>query len=297
MTCGIDAAWGAVLAAARDAERVAACGVPVTCAFGDGQLWPVAPDDPSAIVGWRPGAGWEPRLPQQDSGHVVLDLYLPLCGATAAAPVTVGHLGQSLDGFIATLSGDSEFVTGHENIVHLHRLRALCDAVIVGAGTVAADDPQLTTRLVQGPNPLRVIFDPARRLDGRNRVFNDDAGETLYICARAATQPGETHLGRAAIVGIDDTTEGTGVADVQRQLRARGCTRILVEGGGVTVSAFLKAHLLDRLQVTVAPFILGAGRPGIRLPAPALLRDCERPRSRVFPMGRDVLFELLLRES
>ena len=63
-------------------------------------------------------------------------------------PITVGHLGQSLDGFIATHAGESQYVTGEENILHMHRMRALCDAIVVGAGTVAADDPQLTTRLV-----------------------------------------------------------------------------------------------------------------------------------------------------
>jgi riboflavin biosynthesis pyrimidine reductase len=86
------------------------------------------------------------------------------------------------------------------------------------------------------------------------------------------------------------------VADLQRLLLARGCTRILVEGGGVTVSKFLRANLLDRLQVAVAPFIMGEGRPAIRLPAPALLKDCDRPRHRVFPMGTDVLFELVMHE-
>ena len=88
----------------------------------------------------------------------------PSAVARAARPITIGHLGQSLDGFIATHSGDAISVTGPENILHLHRLRALCDAVVVGAGTVAADNPRLTTRLVAGSNPVRVILDPACRL-------------------------------------------------------------------------------------------------------------------------------------
>ncbi len=227
----------------------------------------------------------------------MFDLYLPLCGATHLRSLTFGHLGQSLDGFIATHEGDSQFVTGRENIVHLHRLRALCDAVVVGAGTVAADDPQLTTRFVAGPSPLRVVFDPARRLDAHYRVFNDDAAATLYACARSAVRPGETLVGRATLVEISDTEEDDDVVELQRVLWDRGCRRILVEGGGVTVSKFLKANLLDRLQVAVAPFLIGDGRPAIRLPGPALLSDCERPRHRVFRMGNDVLFELVIRDS
>ena len=78
---------------------------------------------------------------------------------------------------------------------------------------------------------------------------------------------------------------------------ARGCARIFVEGGGVTVSALLEANLLDRLQVAIAPLIIGDGRPAIRLPARTALRDCHRPRYRVFRMGDDVLFDCELRSS
>ena len=74
-------------------------------------------------------------------------------------------------------------------------------------------------------------------------------------------------------------------------LRARGCARIFVEGGGVTVSAFLEANLLDRLQIAIAPLLIGDGRPAIRLRPPDALGDCHRPRYRVFRMGADVLFD------
>ena len=114
-----------------------------------------------------------------DDGGAMVDLYLPICSATPAKPITVGHLGESLDGFIATHTGDSRWVTGPANVVHMHRLRALCDAVIVGAGTVAADNPRLTTRLVEGPNPLRVVLDPGRRLPADHRVFSDDGARDV----------------------------------------------------------------------------------------------------------------------
>jgi diaminohydroxyphosphoribosylaminopyrimidine deaminase / 5-amino-6-(5-phosphoribosylamino)uracil reductase len=244
----------------------------------------------------EPGAAdaeWTRTVPKEDPGYHILELYLPLCRPAVARPFIVGHLGQSLDGFIATHGGDSQFVTGHENIVHLHRLRALCDAVVVGAGTVAADDPLLTTRHVPGPSPLRVVYDPARRLDARYRVFNDTEVDTLYVCSRSLA-PDDATMGTAALVTVDDDS---GVEELERVLWERGCRRILVEGGGVTVSKFLKANLLNRLQVAVAPFIMGDGRPAIRLPAPTVLSDCERPRSRVFPMGCDVLFELVIRDG
>jgi diaminohydroxyphosphoribosylaminopyrimidine deaminase/5-amino-6-(5-phosphoribosylamino)uracil reductase len=286
-----DVAWTVALAAAAGADRVGETDQLAAFTLGeDAQLRPLPAGHPDALIVWRPGAGWEPLLPAGDARHALIDLYLPFCSGTAARPITVGHLGQSLDGFIATHAGESQFVTGHENILHLHRMRALCDAVVVGAGTVAADDPQLTTRLVPGPSPLRVVFDPSRRLTGEYRVFSDTSAPTIYVCARSLVSPGESHVGCAPIVPLDDADE-VDVVKLLRILRERRCRRIFVEGGGVTVSAFLEANLLDRLQMAIAPLIIGDGRPAIRLPARAALRDCRRPPYRVFRMGGDVLFD------
>jgi riboflavin-specific deaminase-like protein len=283
-----DEAWDVVLAASSRTAQIA--GANEAAAF-DARLRRVPPAHPDAVIAWRPGTGWEPVLPAEDPRRALIELYLPICSATPADPITVGHLGQSLDGFIATHAGESQFVTGEENILHLHRMRALCDAVVVGAGTVAADDPQLTVRHVPGRSPLRVVLDPTRRLAEHYRVFNDDSAITLYICARSLVHEGERHFGRAAMVAVDDGPLGIDVTEVLRVLRARGCHRIFVEGGGVTVSMFLEANLLDRLHIAIAPLLIGDGRPAIRLTPRTALSDCHRPRYRVFRMGADVLFD------
>ena len=289
---GIDQAWSVVLDAAGHAETLSHTSQHTSLATGaNGRLCIVESGHPDAVIAWRPHAGFELLLPADDPRRAMIDLYLPICSATNADPITVGHLGQSLDGFIATHSGESQFVTGEENILHLHRMRALCDAVVVGAGTVAADDPQLTTRHVSGPSPLRVVLDPARRLAEHYKVFTDETAVTLYVCAKSLARQGETHIGRAAIVALDDGPDGVDVSQVLRELRARGCHRIFVEGGGVTVSMFLEANLLDRLQIAIAPLLIGDGRPAIRLPPRTALSDCHRPRYRVFRMGTDVLFD------
>ena len=288
----IDDAWNIVLAAARGAEGAAQANQ--TAAFtldDDARLQPAEDDDSGAVIAWRPDVGWDMVLPADDPRHALIDLYLPICSAIRERPITVGHLGQSLDGFIATHAGESQYVTGEENILHLHRMRALSEAVVVGAGTVAADDPQLTTRHVTGPSPLRVVLDPTRRLDDHYKVFSDDSAETLYVCARSLTRPGESHFGRARVVAVEDSATGVHVTELQRLLHERGCTRIFVEGGGVTVSAFLQEDLLDRLHMAIAPLIIGDGRPAIRLLPPTALSDCLRPRYRVFRMGGDVLFD------
>jgi riboflavin-specific deaminase-like protein len=237
-------------------------------------------------------AGWDDTIPSGDADRALIDLYSPVCNASPANPITVGHLGQSLDGFIATHSGESRWVTGRANMVHMHRMRALCDAVLVGPGTVAADDPQLTTRLVDGPSPLRVVLDPSRGLEPHHRVFTDGEADTVYFCAKSLVKPGEHHFGCAAVVGVDEAGDGgIDLHEVMRLLRARGCARVFIEGGGVTVSMFLAASLLDRLHVAVAPLLIGDGRPAIRLEPRAALGDCHRPRYRVFRMGGDVLFD------
>jgi diaminohydroxyphosphoribosylaminopyrimidine deaminase / 5-amino-6-(5-phosphoribosylamino)uracil reductase len=278
-----DRAWRLILAAAAAADLVS------------GDQTPALAGDAAAAVAWRAGSGWRCLFPADDPQRPLLDLYLPFCSATAARPLTLGHLGESLDGFIATHAGESQWVTGPENVLHMHRLRALSHAVVVGAGTVAVDDPQLTTRLVSGPNPLRVVLDPGRRLSERHRVFNDDDAETLCVCAAELVRPGEERLGAARILGIAGTAEGIDIHELVRLLRARQCHRIFVEGGGVTVSMFLQANLLDRLHLAIAPLLIGNGRAAIRLPAPAALDDCHRPAYRVFRMGGDVLFDCDLR--
>ena len=295
--CGstADSAWtllraASALAGALDREQAGALFVPSEDGLRRSPI-----DRPDVVLAWRQGIGWESRLPPEDPRFELVNLYLPICSATAARPMTVGHLGQSLDGFIATPSGDSQFVTGGDNIIHVHRMRALCDAVVVGAGTVAADDPQLTTRLVSGPSPLRVIFDPGRRLTPAFRVLTDQVEPALYICGRAHLAAGETHVGTAGIAAIESGEPGDEAAQALALLRARGCARVFVEGGGVTVSAFLEANLLDRLQIAIAPVLIGNGRAAIRLAPQTRLQDCRRPGYRVFRMGGDVLFDCELR--
>lgn len=287
-------AWDIVVLMAAMAPALAIAAEPMAFRWQDDQLASTDRSDPRAAVVWEGGA-WHILLPRDDPRYALLDLWLPLCNALPARPIAIGHLGQSIDGFIATPSGDSQFVTGQQNILHLHRLRALCSAVIVGAGTVASDNPMLTTRHVEGANPLRVIFDPARRLDASYRLFTDGTAPTVYACGRAHLREGESMVDQAAVIPLESDVPGQAAAELMKVLRARGCFRLFVEGGGVTVSAFLEAGLLDRLQIAVAPVIIGNGRPSVRLPARDALRDCIRPDYRVFRMGGDVIFDCDLR--
>jgi riboflavin-specific deaminase-like protein len=217
-----------------------------------------------------------------------------LCGAGPNRPLALAQLGQSLDGHIATASGDSYFVTGPDSLRHLHRLRALCAAVVVGAGTVARDDPRLTVRHVEGDSPVRVVLDPNARLDPGHRVFTDASVRTIVVHAADVRVPAP---GLAEVLQVPVEQSRLRLDVLLRELHARGLWSVLVEGGGATVSSFLEAGLLDRLQIAIAPLITGDGRPGLSLAARDKIAECLRPQHRVFALGGDVLFDCDLRAA
>ncbi len=200
------------------------------------------------------------------------------------------HVAQSLDGRIATRSGVSQWISDRADIVHTHRLRALHHAIIVGAGTVAADDPQLTTREVAGESPVRIVLDTERRLPRERRVFSGGA-PTILACA--ADAPGEDRHGKAEVLRLPRDAAGRlDLPALLGALRARGLTHLFVEGGGVTIGRFLAAGLIDRLHVAVAPLLLGSGLPALVLPEAARPEDGVRATARTFPLGTDTLFDL-----
>lgn len=198
------------------------------------------------------------------------ELFGPLREGAVDDLVLIGQCGQSMDGRIATPSGDSHYINGEAGLDHLHRLRALVDAVVIGARTAIADDPQLTVRRVAGPSPARIIIDPQRRLASTARALRDDGVRRLVIttCAqRMPTLPG------IEIVPLRPDGGQLSPGAIACALRERGLRRILIEGGADTVSRFLAARCLDRLHILIAPIILGAGRSSLTLPALQRARD------------------------
>jgi riboflavin-specific deaminase-like protein len=264
-------------------------------------------------VGPAPDAGALPPFTWQASHGFALDedawddgaielfaLLKPLLDRPPeGAAWVIGQLGQSLDGCIATRGGDSNFVNGPEVLLHLHRLRALCDAVIVGAGTAALDDPQLTTRRVAGEHPVRVLIDPSLRLAPTLRALSDGQAPTLLVCDAERAAEAARRVGAEQVLGVPGLVNGHGgMPDLRAllpALQARGLRVLFVEGGGVTVSRFIAQGCMDRLHLSVAPVLIGSGRPGLSLPGRAAMRDCPRPPARVFRMGADVLWDLDLR--
>jgi len=284
MTIDAESAWAALLRA-RSGWRPGIAPEPIWLSDGSSPGLELRPDQP-----WRSGDA-ATAASIDAAAAALLDQYLPLL----RPQLVIGQLGQSLDGRIATESGHSHYVNGPESLLHLHRLRALVDAVVVGAGTVLADDPQLTVRHCSGPNPWRVVLDPVRRLAPQRRLFSDGQGPTLVIAAADPTpQPDPPQIETAFLPAAADGS-GFAPAAVLALLAARGAHRVLVEGGGITVSRFLAAGALDRLHLVVAPLLIGSGRQGLSLPAIDTLDQALRPAHRRLLLGEDLLYELQLR--
>jgi riboflavin-specific deaminase-like protein len=235
---------------------------------------------------------WETSAEVTPDADEVMKIYLPLL---LRIELVIAQLGQSLDGRIATESGHSHYVTGRPDIRRLHRLRALVDAVVVGASTVAADNPRLTVREVEGPNPVRVILDPDGRLEPDRHVFSDGAARTLLV--RRLDEDARPSPGADVLMIPVSGTDGFDPREVLRRLHDAGHRRVLIEGGGITVSRFVQAGVVDRMHVTVAPLLIGSGRPALTLPAIQSLEHALRPRCRHFVLGEDMLFDLDLRAS
>jgi diaminohydroxyphosphoribosylaminopyrimidine deaminase / 5-amino-6-(5-phosphoribosylamino)uracil reductase len=220
-------------------------------------------------------------------------LFAPFEAGTVDRPFVVAQLGQSLDGRIATLSGDSKYISGASALDHLHRLRAQVDAVVVGVGTVVADDPLLTVRRVKGRSPARVVLDPSGRMPIHARGLHDDGVDRIVICRTETRAPDAIEILRLPANGRT-LCPRTIVAALGR----RGFRRLLVEGGARTLSSFIDARCIDRLHVLVAPLILGSGKSALDLQPIKALSDALRPTTQayVLPDG-NVLFDCNLRRT
>ncbi|MEM9497221.1 MAG: RibD family protein [Pseudomonadota bacterium] len=215
-----------------------------------------------------------------------LDLYAPVARRDGRATI-LAQIGQSLDGRIATVSGDAKDVSGPDGLAHLHRLRALVDAVVIGVKTALHDTPRLTVRLCSGSNPARVVIDPNGRLPDSAPMLRDDGARRIVI--QGVRRP------RPKGVEVIQMDRQSGIIDphaIRNTLKANGLASLLIEGGSITISKFLEADLLSRMHVAIAPLLIGDGPQGLTVPnPPEQLSQAIRPDTRAFSLGSDVLFD------
>jgi diaminohydroxyphosphoribosylaminopyrimidine deaminase/5-amino-6-(5-phosphoribosylamino)uracil reductase len=192
--------------------------------------------------------------------------FLSVCAT--GRPFAMLKLASSLDGRIATASGESHWITSPESRAAVHRLRARVDAIVVGSGTALADDPELTAR--RGGHivhrPVRVLMDSKLRVPARAKLYRSDAERTWVLCGPKAAASRQRAL-QALGARVLEVPVRNGKLDLKRsaaRLAREGLTEILVEGGGVLAAALLRARLVDELHWFVAPRLLGGdGRPSL----------------------------------
>lgn len=218
--------------------------------------------------------------------RAALDLYGPLARRDMDATIT-GQIGQSLDGRVATPSGDARDVSGPDGLAHLHRLRALADGVVIGVKTALHDAPRLTVRLCEGPNPARIVIDPRGRLPEDSPVLVADGARRIVI------QAVDTSRGAGVeVIRLEATNGHFAPEAIVEALRGAGLSSFLIEGGSYTIAKFMEAGLLDRLHVAVAPLLIGGGPAGLTLfDQPDRLADAIRPETRTFSLGSEVVFD------
>src|SRR5688500_7450989 len=163
-------------------------------------------------------------------------------------PFVVVKYAQSLDGRIATATGDSKWISGERERAVSHALRARCDAIMVGVGTVLADDPQLTVRMVPGASPIRVVLDSTLRIAADAKVLDDDAATIVVTTERASRDKRDLVASKGAGVRVARRCgDGVDLADALKVLRRAGIRSLLVEGGAKVITSLLKQGLVDRV--------------------------------------------------
>ncbi len=194
-------------------------------------------------------------------------------------PFVILKLATSLDGRIATASGESRWITSAAARAEVQRMRAEADAVMIGAGTARADDPELLARTDPAPRrqPLRVVLDTELGLQAKGRLFASlEAGPVLVVGGEGAAEDSRVRL-EAAGARVKLARRGAGGVDIASALavlEGEGVTRVLVEGGGMLAASLIQASAVDRIEWFRAPLALGAeGRAGIGALALARLGD------------------------
>jgi diaminohydroxyphosphoribosylaminopyrimidine deaminase/5-amino-6-(5-phosphoribosylamino)uracil reductase len=215
---------------------------------------------------------------------------------TTGTPLVTLKWAQTLDGRIATVKGSSRWISSPESLTLTHQLRAENDAILVGVNTVIKDNPELTTRLVKGRNPVRIILDSVLRIPRNAKVLQNQAGaKTLVFATNEADRHDFAALQKLGVEVLFTPPDSRGRVDLPRMLKILGerdITSLLVEGGGEVLTSFLRLDVADKLTVFISPRILGKGVDAV---GDLHIADLARARAftfdKFYPSGVDIVLE------
>ena len=216
----------------------------------------------------------------------LFNIFLPIIFNTKHNPYLIGHLAQTLDGYIATESGESKYISSQDNIKHIHMLRAISDVIIVGANTVRLDNPKLTTRLVEGKSPMRITLDKKNILkDGYDVFTNKDNNSFKIIDEKIKSK--NSNIFQLPVINNAFQEE-----DIITLINKLNKKIVFIEGGGTTISRFYESRKLDRLHLCICPIILGKGRSSFLTKKESKLENIFEHSIAHYKMGEDVLCDV-----
>jgi 3,4-dihydroxy 2-butanone 4-phosphate synthase/GTP cyclohydrolase II len=203
-------------------------------------------------------------------------------------PYVILKYAQSVDGRIATSTGDARWISGEAERRISHSLRAACDGVLVGIGTVLLDDPQLTVRMVPGASPLRVVLDSTLRVPDEARVLDGEAPTLVITTDRSCAGRRDALTRRNVRVRVVPAAPGgVDLSAALAALRDEGIRSLLVEGGAEVITSLLAEGLVDRIVIGVSPKILGTGTEAVGPLGVARVQDGIRLTNRSVHMTPD----------
>ena len=196
----------------------------------------------------------------------------------------IGQIGQSLDGKIALLNGNSHYINDKNSISYLHSLRSICDAVVVGVNTIRKDDPLLTTRAIKGPNPQRIIIDPSLKLTNKYQVFKDGMPNIIFTHSKINKKFNNTQIYKLPERNFTNL--------IYQNINRLGYKLVLVEGGSKTISKFLENGLLNIMQFIIAPSVIGSGINSINIEPITNLKNVIRTKNNIYKFGKEIIVSL-----
>ncbi len=219
---------------------------------------------------------------------ILMESYLQIIFNKSKSPYVFGHLAQTLDGYIATESGESKYISSKENLEHLHMLRAISDVVLVGLNTVKFDNPRLTTRLVKGPNPMRVVIDKNDTIKNScNLLKNKDSNGFKIISDKKKSNSSN-------IFSLPLKKDGFRIADIISLLESLGNRIIFIEGGGNLISHFYRKKYINRIHLCISPILIGRGVNSFIIDKDVKINETKIRKISYMKMGKDMLCNIKL---